>query len=430
MKIAKQKNSESKNSTFCDIITPMRKNAKNIELLLPAGNLEKLKTAIYFGADAVYVGGKNFSLRAGAGNFTEEDLRQGTELVHSKGKKIYVTLNIYAHNRDIEAIKEELKLLEEIGVDAVLVSDMGILSLARKTVPNLAIHISTQANTTNYESVNMYKELGASRVVLARELSLSEIKEIHEKCDVELETFVHGAMCVGMSGRCLLSEYFTKRNANEGACSQPCRWEYKLQRTEKEEGIFIEEDDRGTYFFNSKDLRLIDYLKEMVDAGVYSFKVEGRMKSEFYVATVAIAYRKAIDDLLRDGKIERLNEYKRELETIAHRDYTTAYALGENQDTIYPKKGQIEESEIFIAKVLGEEKGMTLVEMRNRFVENDEISVLSPNEYCYSKTRVQEIWNTDGERVQDAKLVQAKYLLKIDIKLQEGDIIRRHRQPS
>ena len=231
-----------------------------------------------------------------------------------------------------------------------------------------------------------------------------------------------------MSGRCLLSEYFTKRNANAGACSQPCRWEYKLQRAEKDEGVFIEEDERGTYFFNSKDLQLIDHLREMVDAGVYSFKVEGRMKSEFYVATVAIAYRKAIDDLLKYGKIERLEEYKKELGTIAHRDYTTAYVLGENKDTIYPQKGQIEESEIFIAKVLGEEKGMTLVEMRNRFAENDEVSVLSPNEYCYKKTNIYEIWNTDGERVQDAKLVQAKYLLKTDINLKEGDILRRHRQ--
>ena len=406
----------------------MREKTNKIELLLPAGNLEKLKTAIYFGADAVYVGGKNFSLRAGAGNFIEEELRIGTNFVHSKGKKIYATLNIYAHNKDIEAIKEELKFLEKLKVDAVLVSDMGVLSLTKKIAPNLAVHISTQANTTNYEAVNMYKELGASRVVLARELSLKEIKEIHNKCDIELEAFVHGAMCVGMSGRCLLSEYFTKRNANAGACSQPCRWEYKLQRAEKDEGVFIEEDERGTYFFNSKDLQLIDHLREMVDAGVYSFKVEGRMKSEFYVATVAIAYKKAIDDLLKYGKIERLEEYKKELGTIAHRDYTTAYVLGENKDTIYPQKGQIEENEIFIAKVLGEEKGMTLVEMRNRFAENDEVSVLSPNEYCYKKTNIYEIWNTDGERVQDAKLVQAKYLLKTDINLKEGDILRRHRQ--
>ncbi len=306
---------------------------KKPELLLPAGSLEKLKVAFHFGADAVYLGGKSFSLRANATNFSHDDIKEAVALAKKLKKKTYVTLNIYAHNRDLEQLKEEIIFLDKVGIDAVLVSDIGVLSLVKEVAPKLPIHISTQANTTNYKAVQMYKQLGASRVVLARELSIKEISEIHNNCDIELETFVHGAMCVGMSGRCLLSEYFTNRNANLGACSQPCRWEYKLQRFEKEEdsSVFVEEDSRGTYFFNSKDLQLIDRLKELLNAGVYSLKVEGRMKSEFYLATVALAYRRAIDDIVQYGKIRDIDELKKELSSIAHRAYTEAYAEGDNK---------------------------------------------------------------------------------------------------
>ena len=405
---------------------------KRPELLLPAGSIEKLKVAFHFGADAVYLGGKSFSLRANATNFSHEDIQEAVALAKKLKKKIYVTLNIYAHNQDIEQLKEEILFLEKVGVDAVLVSDIGVLSLVKETAPKLPIHISTQANTTNYRAVQMYKQLGATRVVLARELSIAEIKEIHEKCDVELEAFVHGAMCVGMSGRCLLSEYFTNRNANQGACSHPCRWEYKLQRFEKEEdsSVFVEEDSRGTYFFNSKDLQLIDRLQELLNAGVYSLKVEGRMKSEFYLATVALAYRKAIDDILKHGAIQDVSELKRELSTIAHRAYTEAYAVGENTDTIYNKGGQIEEEQIFVARVTKVENGRAIVEMRNRFLEGDEVSVLSPNEYCYKKFKIEDIRNEKGEQVADAKLVQAIYSIKTLFKLAEGDIIRRQKTKS
>ena len=402
---------------------------KKPELLLPAGSLEKLKVAFHFGADAVYLGGKSFSLRANATNFSHDDIKEAVALAKKLKKKTYVTLNIYAHNRDLEQLKEEIIFLDKVGIDAVLVSDIGVLSLVKEVAPKLPIHISTQANTTNYKAVQMYKSLGASRVVLARELSIKEISEIHNNCDIELETFVHGAMCVGMSGRCLLSEYFTNRNANLGACSQPCRWEYKLQRFEKEEdsSVFVEEDSRGTYFFNSKDLQLIDRLKELLNAGVYSLKVEGRMKSEFYLATVALAYRRAIDDIVQYGKIRDIDELKKELSSIAHRAYTEAYAEGDNKKTIYPDGGQIEEEQIFIARVIGFENGRALLEMRNRFFENDEVSVLSPSECCYKKFKIEDIQNDKGEHVTDAKLVQATYSIKPPFRLEEGDIIRRQK---
>lgn len=400
---------------------------KKPELLLPAGSIEKLKVAFHFGADAVYLGGKSFSLRANATNFSHEDIEEAVKLARKLKKKIYVTVNIYAHNGDLEKLKEEIAFLDKVGVDAVLVSDLGVLSLVKEVAPKLSIHISTQANTTNYKAVQMYKQLGASRVVLARELGISEIKEINKQCDIELEAFVHGAMCVGMSGRCLLSEYFTNRNANQGACSQPCRWEYKLQRFEKKEdsSVFVEEDPRGTYFFNSKDLQLIDRLKELLEAGVYSLKVEGRMKSEFYLATVALAYRRAIDDILKYGEIQNIEELKRELSSIAHRAYTEAYAKGENTNTIYTEGGQIEEEQIFVARVTGNENGRAVVEMRNRFFEGDEVSILSPNEYCYKKFKIKNIKNDKNEVVDDAKLVQAIYSIETPFNLQEGDIIRR-----
>ena len=281
----------------------MKSNSK-IELLAPAGDKEKLLTALHFGADAVYFAGKNYGLRALSSNFTNEEMKEAVELVHSKGKKAYVTLNIYAHNKDFSGLKEYLEFLEKIKVDAVLISDLGMLEFVKTHAPNLPIHISTQANTTNKYSTAFYKKMGAERVVLARELSIEEIREIHEtNPDIELEAFVHGAMCISYSGRCLLSNYLMNRDANHGECVQACRWKYYITEEKRLDKHFeIQEDDRGTYIMNSKDLCLIEYLDQIIKAGVYSLKIEGRMKSPYYVGTVVNAYRRAIDSYFESKK--------------------------------------------------------------------------------------------------------------------------------
>ena len=266
------------------------------ELLAPAGNMEKGKMALLYGADAIYLGGKAFSLRAFSGNFSMEEIEEITAFAHNLGKKVYVTVNIFAHNEDVDKLDEYLLGLEKAGVDALLISDLGVWSVAKRVVPKMPLHVSTQANTTNYETVKAWEALGAERVVLARELSLTEIAEIGAKTTVELETFVHGAMCISYSGRCLLSAFLTGRDGNRGACAQACRWDYTiLEKNRPGEQFDIQEDQRGTYIMNSKDLCLIDYLPELIRAGVCSLKIEGRMKSVHYVATVVSTYRKAID---------------------------------------------------------------------------------------------------------------------------------------
>ena len=292
------------------------------ELLAPAGNYQKLQTALRFGADAAYIGGKNFSLRTFADNFTNEELIDGVKLAHGMGKKVYTTVNVFAKNADFGLLEEYLKSLSVAGVDGVIISDPGVVYLAKKVAPNLCLHLSTQANTTNKYSVKFWEEQGVSRVILARELSIAEIREIHEEVpNVELETFVHGAMCISYSGRCLLSDYLDGRQSNRGACVQSCRWRYEVRPVrpngEKGEWMPVEQDEKGTYIFNSKDLNLISKLKELEDAGVSSFKIEGRMKSGYYLATVINAYRRAMDG-------EDMAVSERELLSVAHRDYTTA----------------------------------------------------------------------------------------------------------
>ena len=277
---------------------------KRIELLAPAGDFEKLKTAFYYGADAVYVGGKELGLRANAGNFTDEELRVATEYAHERGKKIYVTVNIFARNYDIEKAEKYLRFLSGIKVDGAIISDAGLVSVARETAPDLAVNLSTQANTLNYKAVEFWKGQGVKRVILARELSCGEIAEIRKRVpDIELETFIHGAMCISYSGRCLLSDYRAGRPSNRGECVQACRWNYEI-REKGSDGAFmtVEEDDRGTYILNSKDLNLSDYIAELDNAGVCSFKIEGRMKSEYYLATVINAYRRALDEYYKVGK--------------------------------------------------------------------------------------------------------------------------------
>ncbi len=394
-----------------------------VELLAPAGSFAKLKTALYFGADAVYLGGKNFSLRTFADNFTEEELTAAVKFAHGMGKKIYVTANIFARNADFARLEEYFRFLEKIEVDAAIISDPGVVYLAKKVAPNLPLHLSTQANTTNKYAVKFWQDLGVERIVLARELSLKEIAEIRAFVpDMELEAFVHGAMCVSYSGRCLLSDYLDGRSSNRGACVQSCRWRYEVRAQNATNGelhwLPIEEDGKGTYIFNSKDLNMLENLAEMEGAGIRSFKIEGRMKSGYYLATVINAYRRAIDG-------QPLSHAQAELLAVAHREYTKAYALGDNRQTINYDDSQSKGEYVYIADVLGSENGFVVAEMRNRFKAGDILEVLSPDENFGKTFEVEEAYDSKGERVEDCKLVQEKYKIKCPYKLKEGDYLRR-----
>ena len=399
-----------------------------LELLMPAGNLKKLKTAFHFGADAVYIGGKAFSLRAFADNFTNEEIVDATNYAHSLGKKVYVTVNIFARNADLENAKSYFEFLQSANVDAVLISDIGLVSLCKEVAPNLTVHLSTQANTTNLLAVKFWQSMGVKRVVLARELSLDEVLEIHNAVpDMELEAFVHGAMCMSYSGRCLLSTYFANRSANRGACIQPCRWGYRITETERHASkpLDIEQDERMTYFMNSRDLRLLRHIPEIANSGIVSLKVEGRMKSEFYVATVANAYRKAIDEYLATGKIEHADEYDALLETVAHRTYTDAYFDGDNLDTVCLDEGQSPEKYVFTAVVQNFANGVATVEMRNRFRTGDVVTVLSPNaDIAYKSFTIGAIVDTVQNAVtDDAKYVQRIYTIDCPYALEQSDIL-------
>ncbi len=402
---------------------------RKIELLSPAGDMNKLKTAFYYGADAVYIGGKNFSLRALAGNFTDEEIVTATEYAHSLGKKLYVTVNIFGRNNDIEQAEKYFKFLENTGIDGAIISDTGLISLAIECAPKLPINISTQANTLNYKTVEFWRKHGVNRVILARELSLKEIKTISEKVpNIEIETFIHGAMCISYSGRCLLSDYRTGRSSNRGACVQACRWNYEI-REKGSNGEFMEmqEDERGTYIMNSKDLNLLDYIAELDDAGVCSFKIEGRMKSEYYLATVVNAYRRALDEYYQKGAEYKNNTlFQTELTKTAHRAFTTAYLLGENDRTVNYDDSQSKGTHKFIANVLegNSDKDYAIIEMRNRFKVGDELEVLSPSNSFNKIIKVERLLNEKDVEVMDAKLVQEKLKLFTDIPLKEGDILR------
>ncbi len=404
---------------------------KKPELLAPCGNFLKLKTALYYGADAVYVGGKAFSLRTFADNFTIDELREAVKYTHERGKKIYITANIYAKNSDFESAKEYFKKLDEIGVDAIIISDPGLFVVAKEYAPNTDLHISTQANTLNKYSAKFWADLGAKRIILARELSLAEIKEIREFLDdsIELEAFVHGAMCISYSGRCLLSDYFSNRSSNRGACVQACRWNYEIREKSKNGDFYeISEDERGTYILNSKDLNLINYLDEVTKSGVCSFKIEGRMKSEYYLATIINAYRKAIDSYLELGSKYKENSlFLNEVMKTNHRAFTTAYCLGDNKETVNYDDTQSVGERTFIALVLGydKEKNLAKIEMRNRFKIGDKLEILSPNSYHNEIITVDEMYDENSEQVDDAKKVQQILYIKTDIELNEGDILRK-----
>lgn len=396
---------------------------KNLELLAPAGNLSKFNTAVYYGADACYIGGKNFSLRTFADNFSPEEMQQAVNTAHALGKKVYVTANIFARNFDFAMLKDYFQTLQTIGVDAVIISDSGVIYACQKWAPKLNIHVSTQANLTNKYAVKFWQEQGATRAILARELSLKEIAEIHDFVpDMELEAFVHGAMCISYSGRCLLSNYLAGRESNRGACVQSCRWKYQIRKSDDKSDsgwMDISEDEKGTYILNSKDLNMSAHLTELANAGVCSFKIEGRMKSEYYLATVINAYRRILDG----GYTPELEE---ELNCAAHRDYTTAYMLGANDQTVNYEDSQAKGTCDYIGNVLGYQGGQAIVEMRSRFKQGDVLEVLSPNQ-TFGKTFVANtILDSHGDPVDDAKLVQEHYRIACpDLTLQAGDIIRR-----
>lgn len=393
------------------------------ELLAPAGSFEKLKTALNFGADAVYLGGKSFSLRSFSENFTAEELREGIRYAHERGRKVYVTVNIFAKNADFPALSDALAYLQEIGADAALVTDPGVFSLAKKVAPKLNLHISTQANTTNQYAAKFWQEQGAERVVLARELSLAEIAQIHSYCpDLQLEAFIHGAMCISYSGRCLLSNYLAGRDSNRGACVQACRWKYtvRAQREESAQGgeLEVQEDERGTYLLNSKDLNMLPYLDELAKAGVCSFKIEGRMKSSYYLATVVNAYRRVLDGTLS------VAEAQAELKKVAHRAFTAAYALGENAETVNYTDSQESGTREYVADVL-EGGDCPIIQMRNRFRVGEELEILSPSDSFNRRFTVQEMKDEQGNTVADAKLVMQKLQLRCPYPLAKGDILRK-----
>lgn len=393
------------------------------ELLAPAGNYSKFCTALYFGADAVYLGGKHFSLRTFADNFTTEELSTAVKQAHALGKKVYVTANIYARNPDFALLGDYFQTLAAIGADGAIVSDPGIVYLAKKVAPNLSLHISTQANTTNKYAVKFWQEQGASRVVLARELSIGEIAEIHGFVpDMELEGFVHGAMCISYSGRCLLSDYLDGRSSNRGACVQSCRWRYEVRALNatngKSEWLPIEQDGKGTYIFNSKDLNMLSRIREMEGAGICSFKIEGRMKSGYYLATVINAYRRAMNG----GEFSVSEE---ELLGVAHRAYTQAYADGKNAETVNYTDSQSKGDYTYIADVTGCENGYVYAEMRNRFKRGEVLEVLSPTDHFRKTFRVENVYDSKGERTEDCKLVQETYKIECPYTLQKGDYLRR-----
>ena len=371
----------------------------NLELLAPAGDMEKLKTALHFGADAVYFAGTKLGLRAFAGNFTMQEIPEAVALCHSLGKKAYVTVNVFAYNDDFDVLPEYLAYLKHSGVDGVIVSDPGVISLARRDYPDLDVHVSTQANLTNAYAVRFWAEHGVKRVVLAREMSLKEIAKTHEILgdSVELEAFCHGAMCISYSGRCLLSNYLMGRDANRGECVQACRWEYVFHEKKRANlPLTMSEDERGTYVMNSKDLCMIRHLKQMADAGITSFKIEGRMKTPYYLATVVNAYRRAFDAMSSGREVDMYPE----LLKAGHRGYTTGFFYKEtDRDNVCLDTPQATQTHDFVARVLKRDDSRgVLVEQRNRFLRGDELEILSPSDQFNQKIIVGEMTDEDGRQ--------------------------------
>ncbi len=395
-----------------------------MELLAPAGNFEKFMTALHFGADAVYLAGGKYGLRAFAGNFTENEILDAVKIAHKAKKKVYITLNIIAKDKDFEGLEEYLDFLVSAKVDAVIVADIGMLSFVKKHAPKLNVHVSTQANIINSYSANLMAELGAKRLILARELSLKEIAQIRNNVPkkVEIEVFVHGAMCMAYSGRCLLSNYLTGRDSNHGECVQACRWKYMVREVSRDDELEVQEDERGSYIFNSKDLNMLEHLQELKDIGVNSVKIEGRMKSAYYVATVVNAYRQAID-ILPKKPSKMLRE---ELNKASHRRYTTGFYYGDEDKQYVEDSMPVQESE-FMALVTKDGDGkMVELEMRNKFSVGDVLEILSPDtKYFGKKLTIKKITNSRGEDVDSAKVVQERVIVPCKYLLKTGDILRK-----
>ena len=399
------------------------------ELLIPAGSLEVLRTAVNYGADAVYIGGDVFSLRAKAKNFTKEEMIEGIAYAHSKNVKVYVTANIFAHNDDLKEAEEYFKEMAQIKPDGLIISDPGMFSLAEKYCPEVERHISTQANNTNYLTYRFWYEHGAKRVVSARELSLREIKEIRANIpeDMEIESFIHGAMCISYSGRCLLSNYFTGRDANRGECTHPCRWKYAVEE-EKRPGEYLPvfENERGTYIFNSKDLCMIEHLPEMIDAGIDSFKIEGRMKTALYVACVARTYRKAIDDFLESEEKYRANMdwYLSEISKCTYRQFTTGFYFGKpsEESQIYDNNTYINEY-IYLGMSDKTDSESVYIEQKNKFCVGDEIEIMKPDG-SNVPTKVLAIHDEDGNEMESCPHSKQKLRIFLSVLPDAGDILR------
>ena len=401
------------------------------ELLIPASSLEVLKTAVIFGADAVYIGGEAFGLRAKAKNFSMEEMKEGIEFAHERGVKVYVTANILAHNYDLAGVEEYFKELREIHPDALIIADPGVFSIAKRVCPEIERHISTQANNTNYETYRFWYGLGAKRVVSARELSMEEIRQIRAKIpdDCEIETFIHGAMCISYSGRCLLSNYFTGRDANRGACTHPCRWKYAVvEETRPGEYMPVYENERGTYIFNSKDLCMIEHIPEILESGIDSLKIEGRMKTALYVATVARTYRKAIDDCLQSRELYEKNMpwYLEQISNCTYRQFTTGFFYGKPDEN-----AQIYDSNTYVKEytylgIVGEvtDEGLCRIEQRNKFSVGEEIEIMKPDGDNIT-TKVLQILNEDGEAQESAPHPKQVLYIRLDQRADHYDILRR-----
>ncbi|MCR5770427.1 MAG: U32 family peptidase [Butyrivibrio sp.] len=408
------------------------KEVKKPELLIPASSLEVLKTAVNYGADAVYIGGEAFSLRAKARNFSKEDMAAGIKYAHEHGVHVHVTANILAHNYDLKGAEEYFHELKELGPDALIIADPGMFMMARRICPEIDIHVSTQANNTNYETYKFWHDLGAKRVVAARELSLAEIKEIRANIpdDLEIESFIHGAMCISYSGRCLLSNYFTGRDANHGACTHPCRWKYAVvEESRPGEYLPVYENERGTFIFNSKDLCMIEHIPELIDAGINSFKIEGRMKTALYVATVARTYRKAIDDYLESEDKYRANMdwYKDEIARCTYRQFTTGFYFGKPSDEsqIYDSNTYVNEYTYLGIVESVNDKGLARLEQRNKFSVGETIEIMKPDGRDI-ETMVKAIYAEDGTSQESAPHPQQIIDIELDTLPEAGDILRIH----
>ena len=400
------------------------------ELLIPASSLEVLKTAVIFGADAVYIGGEAFGLRAKAKNFSMEEMREGVEFAHARDVKVYVTANILAHNSDLPEVRKYFQELKSVKPDALIIADPGVFDIAKEVCPEIDRHISTQANNTNYGTYNFWYRQGASRVVSARELSMQELKELRANIpdDLEIETFIHGAMCISYSGRCLLSNYFTGRDANRGACTHPCRWKYAVvEETRPGEYMPVYENERGTYIFNSKDLCMIEHIPELIDAGIDSLKIEGRMKTALYVATVARTYRKAIDDYQKDPQLYRKNMpwYLDQISNCTYRKFTTGFFFGKPDDS-----AQIYDSNTYVKDytylgIVGETgDGMCRIEQRNKFSVGETIEIMKPDGRNVEVT-VERILNEEGQEQESAPHSKQVLYVKLSECPEKYDLLRR-----